>query len=126
MAEMKGSQLHYKLINMHPVLVNNEFYELGAMNEARSSFSWLYRIPIKEFNILYRMRSAMMVGQFDHNKEILFPSFKNGMHGYDVITPFYYYLKNVPDAENTYLNEKGEAVGQTKVERAALAVNRGW
>jgi hypothetical protein len=111
---------------LRPVIVNNEFYTQGALNEPRRSFSWFYRTPIKEFDNIYRMRSAMMMGQFDHNKEILFPRSKNGEPGYDVITPFYYYDKFVLDNDNTYIDDKGREVKAEVPERGALAVNRGW
>ncbi len=120
------SQYHYKLVNERPIIVNNEFYTQVGYDEPQRSFSWFYRVPLKEFNILYRMKSAMIRGQFDHDKEILFPSEQNGKKGYDVITPFYYHLKYVVDPHNNIKDTSGDTKGIEQVERAAIAVNRGW
>ena len=120
------SQYHYKLINERPIIVNNEFYTQVNYEEPQSSYSWFYRIALKEFNIIYRMKSAMVKGQFDHDKEILFPSEKNGKKGFDIITRFYYYLKYVDDNKNNIVDSSGQIKKCQHVERAAIAVNRGW
>jgi hypothetical protein len=121
--EMALSHGYYRLMNHKNVNVNAQFYEQGAHNQPRSSFSWFYRIPKKEFDTIYRMKGAYVRGAFDHNKEILFPSTKNGISGYDVITPFYYHTKLFLDTANLYLNEKGDPVNTYTNERSAIAVN---
>lgn len=125
-ANMLSSLYHYKLTNENALVVNDQFYDIGTEGQPKRTMSWLYRVPIKEYNVLYRMKSALIRGQFDHDKEILFPREKDGVKGYDIITPFYYYLKFVKDNHNMAKDENGNLVAKEDAERAALAVNRGW
>ena len=121
-----SSQYHYKLTKLDPINVNMQFSDVGTLDGPKRFTSWLYRVPEKEFNVIYRMKPAVMTGQFDHNKEILFPREINGVNGYDVITPFYYYLNYVLDHKDGAKDANGNIVQKEDVERAALAVNRGW
>jgi hypothetical protein len=121
-----ASEYHYKLTRRDAVDVNKQFFDVGAIDEPTRSISWLSRVPEKEFNVIYRMKPAIITGQFDHNKEILFPRVKDGRFGYDVITPFYYYLKFHLDNNNGVKDSSGKIVLAEEIERAALAVNRGW
>jgi hypothetical protein len=122
-----SSQYHYKLIAQYPINVNKQFTKMNKAIPAPEQFSsWFYRIPEKEFNVIYRMKPAYVTGQFDHNKEILFPREKNGVFGYDIITPFYYYYNFFLDQKDGAKDGSGNVVKKYDVERGAIAVNRGW
>jgi hypothetical protein len=120
-----GSQYHYRLTRHDHVIVNDQFLTGGKPSSGKAT-SLLYRVPEKEFNIKYRMKPAIIRGQFDHDKEILFPRSKNGEHGYDVITPFYYYDRYILDNVNGAVVANGDVMKKENVERCALAINRGW
>lgn len=83
-------------------------------------------MPEKEFDVLYRMRSAYLQGVFDHNKEILLPCKKNGVDGYNVITPFYYFDQATYDGLNLAVGPDGSPAHKYNVERGGMAVHRGW
>jgi len=83
-------------------------------------------MPEKEYRVLYLDRKAYIKGYLDHNKEILVPHKKDFHDGYRVITPLYYYLKNVPDKIFKYSDKDGTEEDMVKFERAAIVVDRGW
>jgi hypothetical protein len=121
---MKISSGYYKLLKKTPINAGNQFF-WDREGGSTSMLTYYYRMPKKEFDIKYRLRSAFISGEFDHDKEILLPTKKNGVNGYTIITPFYYYQKNFPSiylgiAQNgTLFNSNDEA-------RGAMAVKRGW
>lgn len=121
---MKISSGYYKLLKKHPIDAGNQFI-WGAEPGTPNFLTYYYRMPKKEYDIKYRLRSAFISGEFDHDKEILLPTKKDGRDGYTVITPFYYYEKNSPSmyygvAQNGTLFQNAEE------QRAAIAVKRGW
>merc|ERR1711976_478518 len=86
-----SSESYYKLCNQEPIDLGREFWYKDIQDKVTSRLTYFYRMPLKEFDIKYRMRSASVTGEFDHDKEILIRSKKNGKNGYQVYTPFYYY-----------------------------------
>jgi hypothetical protein len=122
--KMKISSGYYKLIKKQPIDAGNQFI-WGGEPGATSMITWYYRMPKKEYDIKYRLRSAFISGEFDHDKEILLPTKKNGKDGYTVITPFYYFEKNLP---SMFLGvaQNGSLIQHNDQERAAISVNRGW
>jgi hypothetical protein len=121
---MKISSGYYKLLKKQPIDAGNQFL-WGAEPGTPSIITWYYRMPKKEYDIKYRLRSAYISGEFDHDKEILLPTKKDGKNGYTVITPFYYYNKSSP---TNYLgvNQNGSLFKNNDEQRGAIAVNRGW
>jgi hypothetical protein len=120
------SSSFYKLTKTQQINAGDQFYQIkGADKNSVGMNDYYYRMPLKEFNVVYRMRSAYVNGYFDHNKEILFPESKNGVEGYKVITPFYYYYTPNMDFEHPK-----QVNGQTEFDkialRAGMAVDRGW
>ena len=84
-------------------------------------FTW-WRMPAEEFNVYHRFKPYFIIGQLDHSKEILIPK-KNaqGADGFDVINPVYCY-----EGGRVSFKELFAGGDSTKIERAALIVNRGW
>ncbi len=119
------SAAYYKLVSLSPLNAGYQFWFNGREVEEVQQMTLYYRMPRKEFDIKYRNRSAYIMGEFDHDKEILIPSTKNGADGYDVVTPFYYYRKVFG---NNYLSLHSDGTpfnGYTS-QRAGIAVYRGW
>lgn len=123
--KMSTSNAYYRLINLPPLNAGQQFWWNDRKSESTDLMTWYYRIPKGEFDIKYRMRSAYIQGQFDHDKEILIPKSKKGVDGYDVITPFYYYRKLNPSSFLGLL-QNGTPFSQNASERAGIAVYRGW
>ncbi len=123
---MMSSASYYKFTECSAIDVNKQFWYNDISEDTTEQFTYFYRMPKKEFDIKYRMRSAFIKGEFDHEKEILIPA-KNeyGMTGYDVFTPFYYYYKK---SKSQYLDvlQDGTVTEGKNVERAAIPVHRGW
>jgi hypothetical protein len=84
-------------------------------------FTW-WRMPKEEFNVYHRFKPYFLLGQLDYSKEILIPK-KNadGADGFDVINPLYCY-----EGGRVSFKELFAGGDSTKIERAALIVNRGW
>ena len=120
-----SSAAYYKLVNLNPLDAGNQFWFHGRVAEETDLMTLYYRMPRKEFDVKYRMRSAYIRGEFDHDKEILIPRKENGQDGYDVITPFYYYRKLSPN-EFLSLHSDGSPFQGYTSERAGIAVFRGW
>lgn len=127
--KMATSHAYYKLLSLPPLNAGNQFIG-SVVHEDMSTYrgTLYYRMPEKEFDILYRMRSAFIRGSFDHDKEILIPKKKDGQEGYDVITPFYYYDLNLPnkDGKKEIRQWDGKETIAFEAHPAALAVHRGW
>lgn len=123
--KLLSSSSYYKLMNLKPLDAGNQFWWNGKVGDSTDLFSMYYRMPKKEFDIKYRMRSAYIKGEFDHDKEVLIPRKKNGVEGYDVITPFYYYYKEYPSVY-LHLLQDGKPFEGKDIERAAMPVFRGW
>jgi hypothetical protein len=122
---MKISSGYYKLLKKNPIDAGNQFIWQKEVSGATFLLTWYYRMPKKEYDIKYRLRSAFIDGEFDHDKEILLPTKKDGKNGYTVITPFYYYEKIIPSAF-LGVTQNGTLYNQNNAVRAAMAVNRGW
>lgn len=121
-----SSHAYYKLINLNPLDAGNQFWFNAREADEVKEMTLYYRMPRKEFNVKYRMRSAFIRGEFDHDKEILVPNKKNGQDGYDVITPFYYYRKLTLEKDYVSLHADGKPFDSLVSDRAAIAVFRGW
>lgn len=124
--EINVSQSIYKLTRGETIDAGNQWWYKSVPGSVKAEINLYYRMPEREFDTLYRMRSAFISGVFDHDKEILFPETKNGIKGYKVITPLYYF-------DQIYLNNFKAAAFQDGTdtlkydsERAAMAVHRGW
>jgi cytochrome oxidase assembly protein ShyY1 len=89
-------------------------------------YRW-YNMPEEEYNQFYRFTPMFMIGQIDHNKEVLIPTDRkiNGKthKGYDVINPLYTHNGGRLHMEAIALDKKDKI---TTTERAAIIVNRGW
>ncbi len=123
--KMMSSTGYYKLMNRTPINAGEQFWWNIKEDDKSYMFTSYYRMPKKEYDIRYRNKSAYISGQFDHDKEILLPREKNGIEGYDVITPFYYYYKKSSPSYLSQLQDGKPAI-EHDVERAAIAVFRGW
>jgi hypothetical protein len=119
-----SSMSYYKLINVKPIDAGNQFMLVSDPKETTNP-TFYYRMPKKEFDVLYRMKSAYIKGQFDHNKEVLIPNSKLGHQGYDVYTPFYYYRKLV-ESPYLQLHSDGQPTNGFEAVNAAIPVYRGW
>lgn len=119
------SEYAYKLLNTEPIDAGNQFYFKTDNPSKAIEQTLYYRMPEKEFNIIYRMKPAFIRGVFDHNKEVHVPRVKNGVKGYDVFTPFYYYVTERTDHLNV-VEDNGKTYATPIEERAAIAVHRGW
>ena len=119
------SAAYYKLVSLAPLNAGYQFWFNGREVEEVQQMTLYYRMPRKEFDIKYRNRSAFIMGEFDHDKEILIPTTKNGADGYDVVTPFYYYRK-VFASNYLSLHSDGTPYNGYTSQRAGIAVYRGW
>jgi hypothetical protein len=127
--KMQSSHGFYRLMNVKPINAGAQFMWLGGeYQETSEQPSYYYRMPKKEFDALYRMKSAYIDGEFDHTKEILLPKKKDGVAGYEVITPFYYYWGEIGvDPKNGVgVTQDGKPVEIENYLRNAIAVKRGW
>jgi hypothetical protein len=114
---------YYLLTRTTSINANEQFYKIGqqvkiADLNTPSYYDLFYRMPKKEFDVFYRLRPTYITGHFDHQLEILFPESKDGVDGYRIITPFYFFLcpaynPNDPSGEKNYAP-------------AGMAVDRGW
>lgn len=113
------SESLYRLTKTLPINGNSQFYKQKNVSVDSVGFwDYFYRMPKKEFDVFYRMKPAYLKGYFDHKKEILFPEEKDGIDGYRVITPFYFFscLFDDPSAEEKKIVQ----------DKGGLAVDRGW
>ena len=124
--KMQASQSYYKLTSAPEIDAGKQFFYHQNGEKRPWSPSLYWRMPLKEFNILYRMRSAYIDGEFDHKKEVLIPKKKNGVEGYDVITPFYYYEYARPYTNHYALTSDGKVAKDFNFDKAGIAVHRGW
>jgi len=125
--EYLTSEAFYKLTKLQDIDAGNQFMYGRSQNRKEPvRYSLYYRMPDPEFNVMYRLRSSFITGQFDHDKEILMANKQGNLNGYDVITPFYYYYSSCPDKENNQITGSGKEEEQFLAERAAMAVHRGW
>ncbi len=83
-------------------------------------------MPVKEFDRLYRFKRIEITGNFDHDKEVLIGSNKNGEKGYNVYTPFYYYLNTSMDTEAKMIGTDGKPVVEQRITPGGIVVHRGW
>lgn len=122
---IQSSHGYYRLINLPALNAGGQFWWHGGDFDTTESPSQYYRMPKKEFDIRFRLRSAYLDGEYDHSKEILLPRTKYGEAGYEVITPFYYYYMTRP-SENIGVTQDGKPVENKDMVRNAIAVKRGW
>jgi hypothetical protein len=121
------SEYSYKLLKAKNIDAGNQFmYGRPKDRGETAKYSLYYRMPEAEYNLFFRMRSSFIEGYFDHNKEILIPKKKDSREGYEIVTPFYYYLVDGIDTENKVLTQDGSVMPNPVPERAAIAVHRGW
>ena len=123
--KMITSYYYYRLLNARALNAGNQFWWNARDSEDTDLYTYYYRMPKKEFDVKYRMKSAFIQGEFDHDKEILIPHKQNGAEGYQVITPFYYYSRLNPSNFVGLLQDGSPFDGSTS-QRAAMAVYRGW
>ena len=117
------SESFFKLTKNIPINGNNQFYKQRNVNvNTPALYDYFYRMPQKEFDILFRMKPAFLNGYFDHKKEILFPEKNNGVDGYRIFTPFYFFRFDWSLDEVQGENKKSVK----KQDRGGLAVDRGW
>lgn len=83
-------------------------------------------MPEKEFDRLYRFRRVEITGNFDHDKEVLIESCKNGQRGYNVYTPFYYYNNTAIDPNASMVAQNGQSVPEQRITAGGIVVHRGW
>jgi hypothetical protein len=121
---MVTSHGYYKLTKLDPINAGDQFLQpVKDSGQAETRTNTLYyRMPEKEFNMLYKNRAAFIQGEFDHDKEILISKGS----GYEIITPFYYYNLITPDIYNKQQTADGQTKDSYNKERAAIAVRRGW
>jgi hypothetical protein len=114
----------YKLLKSKMIDGGDQFI-WGGKGPTSSLGQWYYRMPKKEYDISYRLRPAFLSGEFDHTKEVLIPFKKDGVEGYNVITPFYYFIWQ---SQSQYVGvlQNGKLHKEVDNSRSALAVNRGW
>jgi glutaredoxin-related protein len=114
-----------KYVNTKEINVNYEF--VHRFNSESNIFHTLfYRMPLKEFNQLYRYRRVSVQGNFDHDKEVLIESYNHGERGYNVYTPFYYYDNTSINFNNIMIAGNGDEFVEQKLQRGAIVVHRGW
>lgn len=112
-------------INKKEINVNHEF--VHRFNSQSNIFhSLFYRMPLKEFNHLYRFRRVSVQGNFDHDKEVLIEETRNGQRGYNVYTPFFYYDNTSFDTARQMVAGDGQKFIEQRLERGAIVVHRGW
>jgi len=83
-------------------------------------------MPLKEFNMLYRFRKIDITGNFDHDKEVLIEACRNGERGYNVYTPFYYYLNTAMDINSRMVGSDDKPVAEQRITPGGIVVHRGW
>jgi len=83
-------------------------------------------MPEKEFNALYRFRRVEITGNFDHDKEVLIECCKNGERGYNVYTPFYYYINTAIDINSNMVSCDGKEYPEQRITPGGIVVHRGW
>jgi hypothetical protein len=112
-------------VNRQEINVNHEF--VHRFNSEKNIFhSLFYRMPLKEFNQLYRFRRVSVQGNFDHDKEVLIESNNHGERGYNVYTPFYFYDNTSIATANLMVAGDGSKFVEQRVERGGIVVHRGW
>ena len=85
-------------------LLSREAEDITPSESGHFPFSGLSEEEIAE---KYGYKRVKLTGMFDHAKEVRVEKERDGMVGYEILTPFY-----------THVNSKGEKCG--------LMVNRGW
>jgi hypothetical protein len=83
-------------------------------------------MPEKEFDKLYRFKRVEISGNFDHDKEVLIETCKNGERGYNIYTPFYYYLNTSIDENGRMAGTDGNLVPEQRIAPGGIVVSRGW
>ncbi len=83
-------------------------------------------MPQKEFDRLYRFKRVEITGNFDHDKEVLIEGCKNGERGYNIYTPFYYYLNTSMDTNARMVGADGKPVAEQRIAPGGIVVHRGW
>lgn len=124
--KISTSEYAYKLLSTNPINAGQQFWEKAHPDDPHFSRTLYYRMPKKEFNILYRMRPAYIQGFFNHEKEILIPKRKNGVEGYEIYTPFYYYTYASLDSKVAFDSSDKSINAITFEEPGAITVHRGW
>ena len=112
-------------VNRKEINVNHEF--VHRFNSEKNIFhSLFYRMPRKEFDVLYRYRRVSIQGNFDHDKEVLIECKQNGQRGYNIYTPFYFYDNTSFDTSKLMAAGDGSEVIEQRLERGGIVVHRGW
>lgn len=82
-----------------------------------------FRMPETEYEVYHRFHPYYILGQLDQTKEVLIPHEFRGQHGYLVVNPLYCYEGGRVSFKELFKGNKDKV---TKIERAAVIVNRGW
>lgn len=115
----------YKFTKANEINVNLEF--VHRFNSEKNIFHTLfYRMPLKEFNNLYRYRRVSVQGNFDHNKEVLIEETQHGKKGYNVYTPFYFYENTNFRFNSLMVAGDGEKFVEQRIQKGGIVVHRGW
>jgi len=78
-------------------------------------------MPKEEYDAFYRFRGFYVTGQLDTTKEVLIPRKREGLAGYDVLSPLYCY-----DGGKWSIKRKLQGKDPTVIEKSAVIINRGW
>jgi hypothetical protein len=119
---------YFHNLTAKPILNINKLLEL---DNQQMYYSPLSQMEPTHFDQKIKMHTAKVTGTFDHAKEILVPSTKNGVRGYNVFAPFYYQNRSVvPDKLNerhtTYTPDYIASLPKNQNDRVAIGVLRGW
>ena len=87
---------------------------------AQIYYQW-WRMPDIEFEMSYLFTPFFMIGQLDTSKEIHIPRKKDGIQGYDVLSPLYCY-----EGGRVNLAEVMRGGEPVTLDKAAIVINRGW
>lgn len=73
-----------------------------------------------------QFHSFKATGKFDHTKEIHVPKVKNGVDGYEIYTPFFYYNYPINEFYDQYFYDEKNAKDPEHSGNAFITVHRGW
>ena len=87
---------------------------------AQSYYHW-WRMPRQEYDAYYKFNPYYVTGQLDTTKEVLIPRKKDGVAGYDVISPLYCYDGGRYSIPKDILGKPSVII-----DKSAILINRGW
>jgi hypothetical protein len=116
-----ASELLSKLSEQRPMKLNtfidNLPFDLGRLH-------FLHKLKETNFNRSFKGNSVEAEGEFDFTKEVHIRKQKDGVNGYDIFTPFYYYDEL---SQNDDFHVKDPSIKTTERKlKGAIAVHRGW